>query len=156
MLHRDVNPSDILVADDGRVWLTDFGAALRLQPEAEGWQGVTPFGDGPTEGTLAYLSPEQTGRMNRAVDTRSDLYSLGVTLYQLFTGQLPFTAADPLELVHAHLARKPASPCEVDPSLPRAVSDVILHCLREESGDRYRAAGLALDLDACMNLVRSR
>lgn len=149
ILHRDITPANVLVAEDGRVWLIDFGVAVRLRPGAEGVSST--FGEGPTEGTLAYLSPEQTGRMNRVVDTRSDLYSLGVTLYHMCTGQLPFAADDPLELIHAHLAQRPPSPATLNPSLPHAVSDVILHCLAKNPEDRYQSAtGLASDLDTCL------
>ena len=101
ILHKDLNPSNI-VADlsSGRLGLIDFGIASRLRRERVALAAPVQL-----EGTLAYLAPEQTGRMNRAVDARSDLYSLGVTFYQLLTGRLPFTATDPLELVHCHMAK---------------------------------------------------
>ena len=87
------------------MWLTGFGIASRLRRER---QGLAP--PETVAGTLAYMSPEQTGRMNRSMDTRSDLYSLGVTLYQMLTGVLPFAASDPLEWVHCHIARQPVAP----------------------------------------------
>ena len=100
LIHKDIKPVNVLVAlepsgDAGRVWLSGFGIASRLPRERQ-----APAPPEIIAGTLAYMSPEQTGRMNRSIDTRSDLYSLGVTLYQMLAGALPFTAADPLELVH--------------------------------------------------------
>ena len=101
-------------------------------------------------GTLAYMSPEQTGRMNRSIDTRSDLYSLGVTLYQLLTGSLPFAAADPLEWVHCHIARQPAAPIERRP-VPMALSTIIMRLLAKNAEDRYQTAtGLEADLQRCL------
>ena len=95
----------MLVDDAGRVWLTGFGIASRLPRERQ-----APAPPEIIAGTLVYMSPEQTGRMNRSTDARSDLYSSGVTLYEMLTGVLPFAAADPLEWVHCHIARQPAAP----------------------------------------------
>ena len=105
LIHKDVKPANALVDDAGNVWLTGFGIASRLPRERQ-----APAPPEVVAGTLAYMSPEQTGRMNRSIDTRSDLYSLGVTLYQMLTGVLPFAAADPLEWVHCHIARQPIAP----------------------------------------------
>ena len=105
LIHKDVKPENVLVDDAGHVWLTGFGIASRLPRERQ-----APAPPRIIAGTLAYMSPEQTGRMNRSMDTRSDLYSLGVTLYQMLTGVLPFAAADPLEWVHCHIARQPVAP----------------------------------------------
>src|SRR6201999_2935281 len=106
IIHKDIRPAHILVdAASGRVWLTGFGIASRLPRERQ-----TP---GPPEtiaGTLAYMAPEQTGRMNRSIDARSDLYALGVLLYEVLTGSLPFAASDPMEWVHCHIARQPIPP----------------------------------------------
>ena len=112
LIHKDVKPGNVLVAlepggDSGHVWLTGFGIASRLPRERQ-----APAPPEIIAGTLAYMSPEQTGRMNRSMDTRSDLYSLGVTLYQMLTGVLPFAAADPLEWVHCHIARQPVAPAD--------------------------------------------
>src|SRR5580693_694601 len=105
LIHKDIKPENVLVDSAGQVWLTGFGIASRLPRERQ-----APAPPEIIAGTLAYMSPEQTGRMNRSVDTRSDLYSLGVTLYQMLTGVLPFAAADPLEWVHCHIARQPVAP----------------------------------------------
>jgi len=105
IIHKDIKPQNLLIQrDTGAVRLIDFGMATRLSQETQ--QAVSPDA---IEGTLAYLSPEQTGRMNRPVDRRADLYSLGVTLYQMLTAALPFASADPVELVHSHIARTPAA-----------------------------------------------
>jgi serine/threonine protein kinase len=103
LIHKDVKPAHILVhAATGNVWLTGFGLASRLPRERQ-----APAPPEVIAGTLAYMAPEQTGRMNRSIDARSDLYALGVTLYELLTGSLPFTASDPMEWVHCHMARQP-------------------------------------------------
>ena len=112
LIHKDFKPENVIVAlepggDAGHVWLTGFGIASRLRRERHG-----PAAPETVAGTLAYMSPEQTGRMNRSIDTRSDLYSLGVTFYQMLTGALPFVAADPLEWVHCHIARQPVAPAD--------------------------------------------
>jgi serine/threonine protein kinase len=108
LIHRDVKPGNLLVsAATGRVWLKGFGLTLHLsrdRPSPEPPENIS--------GTLAYMAPEQTGWMNRSIDSRSDLYSLGVTLYQMFVGALPFTAGDPMEWVHCHIAREPTPPKE--------------------------------------------
>src|ERR1700680_10811 len=101
-----------------------FSIASRLPRERQ-----TPEPPEFIAGTLAYMAPEQTGRMNRSIDSRSDLYSLGVTFYEMLTGTLPFTASDPMELVHCHIARQPAPPCEKVNGVPRAVSAIIMKLL---------------------------
>src|SRR5258708_10605787 len=101
-------------------------------------------------GTLAYMAPEQTGRMNRCVDCRSDLYALGVTLYEMLTGNLPFTASDPMEWVHCHIARKPVPPSERFETIPRPVSAIVMKLLAKTAEDRYQtAAGAGRDLWRC-------
>ena len=102
------------------------------------------------DGTLAYISPEKTGRMNRMVDVRSDLYSLGVTLYELLTGRLPFDFADTMELVHAHIARPPAAPDHFRQDIPQLLSAMLLRLLSKKAENRYQSAeGLAADLSDC-------
>jgi serine/threonine protein kinase len=107
LIHKDVKPANALVDDSGNVWLTGFGVASKLRYERQ-----APMPPEMIAGTLPYMAPEQTGRMNRSIDARSDLYSLGVTLYQMLTGALPFAAADPLEWVHCHIARLPMAPID--------------------------------------------
>jgi len=150
LIHKDVKPENVLVtfepADDaGYVRLTGFGIASRLPRERQ-----SPAAPETVAGTLAYMSPEQTGRMNRSMDTRSDLYSLGVTLYQMLTGVLPFDAADPLEWVHCHIARQPVTPA-VRREVPEPLSAIIMRLLAKNAEDRYQtAAGLVADLRRCL------
>lgn len=143
LIHRDLKPAHILVNDaPGEARLTGFGIASRLSRERH-------VSAPPAEiaGTLAYMAPEQTGRMNRPVDARSDLYSLGVTLYQMLTGVLPFAADDPRDLLHSHLARQPVSPAERVPSIPPLVSAMVMKLLAKTAEERYQtAAGLEADL----------
>ena len=105
LIHKDVKPANALVDASGHVWLTGFGIASRLPRERQ-----PPEAPEFIAGSLPYMAPEQTGRMNRSIDSRSDLYSLGVTLYEMSTGMLPFTAADPMEWVHCQIARQPVRP----------------------------------------------
>src|SRR5580693_5402828 len=120
LIHKDLKPANALVDDSGHVWLTGFGVASRLRHERQ-----VPVAPEIIAGTLAYMAPEQTGRMNRSIDSRSDLYSLGITLYQMLTGALPFSAADPLEWVHCHIARQPAAPVDRR-GVPELLSAVIM------------------------------
>ena len=109
IIHKDIKPSNILIhPQTHQIKLIDFSLATQFPQKAQEPENINVL-----EGTLAYLSPEQTGRMNRAIDYRSDFYSLGVTFYQLLTGQLPFQSDDPLELVYCHLARDPVPPHQV-------------------------------------------
>src|SRR5882757_8749006 len=143
LIHKDIKPANVLVNGDGDVWLTGFGIASRL-PQAH--QAAAPAEI--IAGTLAYMAPEQTGRMNRSIDTRSDLYSLGVTLYQMLTGHLPFAAADAMEWVHCHIARQPAP---LDQTIPAPLSAIIMRLLAKTVEDRYQTAvGLEADLERCL------
>jgi PAS domain S-box-containing protein len=147
LIHKDIKPANVLGdSATGQVWLTGFGIASRLPRERQ-----APEPPEFIAGTLAYMAPEQTGRMNRSIDSRSDLYALGVTLYEIVTGNLPFTASDPMELVHAHIARQPTPPCERLKSVPRAVSAIIVKLLAKTAEDRYQtAAGAESDLRRCL------
>ena len=147
VIHKDLNPANIVVNPaTGVVKVIDFGLATTLSRETPSLQTVQRL-----EGALAYLSPEQTGRMNRTVDYRTDFYSLGVTFYELLTGRLPFTAADPLELIHAHLAKPPIAPRLLNPAIPPVVSDLVLKLLAKAPEDRYQSArGVQRDLEACL------
>jgi PAS domain S-box-containing protein len=151
LVHRDVKPAAALVDDSECVWLTGFGIASRLPRER-----LTPAAPEIIAGTFAYMSPEQTGRMNRSVDARSDLYSLGVTLYEILTGVLPFSAADALEWVHSHIARQPVPPAE-HRAIPTPLSDIVMRLLAKNAEERYQtAAGLEADLRHCLSEWQSR
>jgi predicted ATPase/signal transduction histidine kinase len=147
LVHRDLKPANILVNfAEGQAHLTGCGIASRLPCERQ-----TASPPETLFGTLAYMAPEQTGRLNCPVDFRSDLYSLGVTFYQMFTGSLPFTASDPLEWVHCHIARKPVPPSERLPSVPAPVSRIIMKLLAKAADERYQsAAGVEYDLRRCV------
>src|SRR5262249_22144436 len=147
LLHKDIKPAHILANPaTGETWLTGFGIASRLPREHP-----APEPPEVIAGTLAYMAPEQTGRMNRSVDARSDLYTLGVTLYQMLTGELPFTAPDLMELVHCHIARRPVPPAECAPGLPLAISAIVMNLPAKTREDRYQtAAGVAADLRHCL------
>jgi predicted ATPase/GAF domain-containing protein/HPt (histidine-containing phosphotransfer) domain-containing protein len=145
VLHKDVKPHHFFCLPDERVALIDFGIAVKASHEDQ-----NPGSLDSLEGTLSYISPEQTGRMNRTLDRRSDLYSLGATLYHLLTGAPPFVAVDPLELVHCHIARFPTAPSDLRPGLPAVISDIVLRLLAKVAEDRYQtAAGLEADLRRC-------
>ena len=143
LIHKDIKPANILMdAAGGGVWLTGFGIASRLPREHQ-----APALPEVIAGTLAYMAPEQTGRMNRSVDSRSDLYALGVTFYEMLTGQLPFTAADPMEWVHSHIARQPVPPNERVAAIPGPLSAIVMKLLSKTAEERYQtAAGVEADL----------
>ena len=146
LVHKDIKPANILLNDTtGEVRLTGFGIASRFARERQ-----SPHPPETIAGTLAYMAPEQTGRMNRSIDSRSDLYALGVTFYEMLTGALPFTATEPMEWVHCHLARSPAPPGERQKEIPRAISAIVMKLLAKRAEDRYQtAAGLEIDLRSC-------
>ncbi|XYI03744.1 AAA family ATPase [Sorangium sp. So ce1128] len=147
VIHKDINPRNILVnMRTGAARLSDFGVATRLSQEIQPAESPDAL-----EGSLPYISPEQTGRMNRALDHRTDLYSLGVVMYEVLTGRLPFPSSDPMEMVHSHIARRPMPPHELSPEVPRAVSDIVMKLLAKAAEDRYQGAfGLAVDLRECL------
>src|SRR6202163_4022464 len=147
LVHKDIKPANILVdVASGGVWLTGFGIASRLPRERQ-----APAPPESIAGTLAYMAPEQTGRMNRSIDARSDLYALGVTLYQMLTGSLPVTAVDPMSWSHCDIAREPVRPRERLETVPAAVSALILKLLAKSAEERYQtAAGLEHDLRRCL------
>src|SRR6516164_5998556 len=147
LVHKDIKPANILLNQaTGEVRLTGFGIASRFARERQ-----SPHPPETIAGTLAYMAPEQTGRMNRSMDSRSDLYALGVTFYQMLTGVLPFTAAEPMEWVHCHLARRPVAPAERLSKIPGAVSAIVMKLLAKRAEDRYQTvAGLESDLRSCL------
>ncbi len=152
LIHKDIKPTNILVdvATD-QIRLTGFGIASQLPRERQA--------PGPPEviaGTLAYMAPEQTGRMNRSVDSRSDLHALGVTFYQMLTGSLPFAASDPMEWIHCHIARQAIAPGERASGIPEVLSSIVMKLLAKTAEDRYQtAAGVEADLHRCLMEWRS-
>src|SRR3984957_8373326 len=151
LIHKDIKPENVLVDDADSVWLTGFGVASRLPRESQ-----PPAPPEIISGTLAYMAPEQTGRMNRSVDARSDFYSLGVTLYLMLTGTLPFDAADPLEWVHCHIARRPTPPGD-RAAVPEPLSAIVMKLLAKNAEDRYQTAlGVEADLQKCFGEWESR
>jgi predicted ATPase/signal transduction histidine kinase/tRNA A-37 threonylcarbamoyl transferase component Bud32 len=152
VIHKDIKPDNILIdRNDERLALADFSVSSYVAEEAQGGGGAV------IEGTLQYMSPEQTGRMNRSVDYRSDFYSVGVTLYHAATGRLPFEGSDPMELVHAHIARVPLAPSAVAPRVPEGLSRLILRLMAKTAEGRYQSLrGIRADLSRCLSeLTRS-
>src|SRR5712672_1524446 len=151
LVHKDIKPANILInRATGTVRLTGFGIASLLPRERQ-----SPQPPETIAGTLAYMAPEQTGRMNRSIDTRSDLYSLGVTLYRMLTGAVPFSAADPLEWVHCHIARQPTPPRD-RAAVPETVSLLTMKLLAKNAEERYQtAAGVEADLRRCLAQLES-
>jgi serine/threonine protein kinase len=147
IIHKDIKPANVLVNSvTGQCWLMGFGIASRLPRERQ-----SPEPPEFVAGTLAYMAPEQTGRMNRSIDSRSDLYALGVTFYEMLTGSLPFTASDPMEWVHCHIARMPVPPMERLKNVPASVSEITMKLLAKTAEERYQtAAGAESDLRRCL------
>ena len=153
LVHRDIKPANILVnTSTGGAWLTGFALASRLPRQRQ-----APSPPEIIAGTLAYMAPEQTGRMNRSIDSRSDLYSLGVTLYEMFVGTLPFTARDTMEWVHCHIARIPVAPSRRRGEIPEQLSTIILKLLSKAPEDRYQtASGVQADLERCLSALEEQ
>src|SRR5262249_19157752 len=147
LIHKDLKPENILVhPESGEVRIAGFGIASRLP---RGISGARP--PRLIEGALPYLAPEQTGRTNRALDGRSDLYSLGVVFYQMLTGRCPFEASDPIEWVHCHVARAPPPPSALAPGIPETIERIVLKLLAKMPEDRYQSAcGLLHDWERCL------
>ena len=144
LVHKDLKPEHVLLDAAGHVWLTGLGIASRLPRERQALEPPEVIA-----GTLAYMAPEQTGRMNRSIDSRSDLYALGVTFYRMLTGVLPFTASDPMEWVHCHVARQPIPPAKRTSGVPEPLSELVMKLLAKSAEDRYQSAsGLEADLRA--------
>ena len=153
IIHKDIKPQNILIHPESKqVKLTDFSLSSCLPREQQSLQHPTIL-----EGTLAYMSPEQTGRMNRGIDYRTDFYSLGASFYELLTGQLPFESSDPMELVHCHLARQPPPPNEANGSIPQPLSSLVMKLLSKTAEARYQSAsGLRQDLEECQRQWQSQ
>ncbi len=146
IIHKDINPKNVIVTTDNKIKIIDFGVATSVKRELQSHSNLYIL-----EGTLAYMSPEQTGRMNRSVDYRSDLYSLGVTFYEMLTGQLPFVSDDAMELVHCHIAKYAKPIHEIRKDIPKALSDVVAKLMEKNAENRYQSAyGLQMDLINCL------
>ncbi len=147
IIHKDINPDNILISKDGKlVKLMDLSIATQLTEEEQAI--INPE---TLEGTLPYISPEQTTRMNRSIDRRTDLYSLGITFYEMLIGRLPFEANDAIEWVSYHIAKQPLPPHEISPHIPPMISKIILKLLAKSAEDRYSTAlGLKKDLETCL------
>ncbi|MBD1805966.1 AAA family ATPase [Microcoleus sp. FACHB-SPT15] len=147
IIHKDINPSNIVFNPyTKQLKIIDFGISTVLSRE-----NPTIKNPNILEGTLAYISPEQTGRMNRLLDYRTDFYSLGVTFYELLTCQLPFDSTDAMELVHCHIAQQPVPPHELNPDIPKAVSEIVMKLLAKTAEERYQSAwGIKADLEECL------
>ena len=146
VIHKDMNPSNIVFNEDtGELKIIDFGISTRLSRE-----NPTLRNPNILEGTLYYISPEQTGRMNRSIDYRSDYYSMGATFYELFTGGVPFDSQDPMELIHSHMAKYPLPLHQNDPAIPKSISDIVLRLMEKNAEERYQSIrGIVSDLNEC-------
>ncbi|MBU3913950.1 serine/threonine-protein kinase PknK, partial [bacterium] len=148
VIHKDIQPENIFIeSPSNRVWISDFGIASFLPKENPMILNPDILGCSPI-----YISPEQSGRMNRSLDYRTDFYSLGITIYEMLTGRPPFQNIDPLELVHSHLAKQPLPPHQIDSDIPEVVSRIVLKLLAKTAEDRYQSVfGLKEDLETCRN-----
>jgi serine/threonine protein kinase len=153
IIHKDIKPQNILLnPQSGEVELIDFSISTRLLKDNQ--EIVEP---GSLEGTLQYISPEQTGRMNRSIDYRTDFYSLGVTFYEMLTGKLPFDSTDPMELVHAHIAKIPQAPHTIKSDIPKVLSRIVLKLMSKNAEDRYQSSwGLRDDLAKCYKELKEK
>jgi PAS domain S-box-containing protein len=147
VIHKDIKPANILIHPNSwQIMLIDFSIASLLPKETQEIQSPNVL-----EGTLAYIAPEQTGRMNRGIDYRADFYALGVTLYELLTGQVPFCSDDPLEVIHSHIAKNPIPVPEIKPEVPMMVGAIVTKLMAKNAEDRYQSAlGLKHDLQQCL------
>jgi PAS domain S-box-containing protein len=152
LVHRDLKPEHVLLDQTGQVRLTGLGFASRCPRER---QALLPPEIIPC--SLAYMAPEQTGRMNRSTDSRSDLYALGVIFYQLLTRELPFSAGDPMEWVHCHIARQAVPPAHRVPEIPEPLSKIVMKLLAKTAEERFQtASGLKADLRQCLGEWESK
>lgn len=152
IIHKDIKPDNILINPQGIVKLIDFSIASEIQREYQEFDHPDLL-----EGTLAYISPEQTGRMNRAVDYRTDFYSLGVTFYQMLTGRLPFSGQTAMEIVHAHIAEMPVPPHQILATIPTVVSEIVMKLMAKNSEQRYQSThSLLEDLKRCLHELQEK
>ncbi len=147
IIHKDINPSNIIYNPaTGELKIIDFGLAIKMPKE----ENTAIKNLNLLEGTLAYIAPEQTGRMNRYIDYRSDFYALGVTFYELLTGKQPFITNNPLKLIHCHISKLPIPPHELSPEIPEVISNIVSKLMAKEPEDRYQSGfGLKADLEEC-------
>ncbi|MFB2875284.1 AAA family ATPase [Floridanema aerugineum] len=152
IIHKDINPSNIVFNPaTGQLKLIDFGISTKFTRE-----NPTLKNPNILEGTLPYMSPEQTGRMNRSLDYRTDFYSLGITFYELLAYQLPFDSTDALELVHCHIAKQPLSPSEINSEIPQILSEIVMKLMAKNAEERYQSAfGIKADLEKCLNQLNN-
>lgn len=152
IIHKDIKPQNIIInPKTAQVKITDFGIASLLSRENQ-----TIKSPNLLEGTLFYMSPEQTGRMNRSIDYRTDFYSLGVTFYEMLTSQLPYQSTDAMELVHCHIAKQPLPPMQLVHEIPKAVSDIVMKLMAKTAEERYQSAfGLKVDLEKCLTQLET-
>ncbi|MBD2495230.1 ATP-binding sensor histidine kinase [Nostoc sp. FACHB-280] len=152
IIHKDIKPSNILINPETKeIKLIDFSIASLLPRETQ-----TLIKSNILEGTLAYISPEQTGRMNRVIDYRTDFYSLGVTFYELLTGELPFSASEPMEIVHCHIAKTAPLAHKINPQIPPILSAIVSKLMAKNAEDRYQSAlGLKSDLENCLSQLQA-
>jgi len=148
IIHKDINPSNIIFnPETNQLQIIDFGISTSLPRENPTIQSTEVI-----EGTLSYIAPEQTGRMNRAIDYRTDFYSLGATFYELLLHRTPFNGTDSMELIHCHMAKQPKPPHEVDQEIPPVVSDIIMKLLEKNAENRYQSVtGIKADLERCLS-----
>ncbi|WP_198648556.1 AAA family ATPase [Cyanothece sp. BG0011] len=153
IIHKDINPTNIIIHPQTQeIKLIDFGISTQLALET-----TQEFNPNLIEGTLAYMSPEQTGRMNRKIDYHTDFYSLGVTFYEMLTKQLPFITEDPLELIHFHIAKKPVYPHEININIPPIISHIVMKLLAKTPEERYQSAtGIKADLQECLHQLQEQ
>ncbi|MBW2737261.1 MAG: AAA family ATPase [Deltaproteobacteria bacterium] len=152
IIHKDINPANIVINyETGELKIIDFGISSTLSREEPAVKNPNIL-----EGTLAYISPEQTGRMNRVLDYRTDFYSLGVILYELICRKLPFESDDLLEIIHSHIAKEPVAPYKLDQRIYRAVSEITMKLLAKNAEDRYQSAwGIKADLEECLSQLKN-
>jgi predicted ATPase/signal transduction histidine kinase/serine/threonine protein kinase len=173
IIHKDIKSTNIIIHPATlQVKITDFSIATRLSRSTQ-----TLSHPNLLEGTIAYMSPEQTGRMNRSIDYRTDFYSLGITFYEMICGEVPFKATDPMELIHCHIAKQPVSPWEIicakkhnsqleissevskskiqNGEILKAISDIVMKLIAKTAEDRYQSGyGLKADLEQCLNQLQ--
>ncbi|MDZ8187974.1 MAG: ATP-binding sensor histidine kinase [Nostoc sp. ChiSLP02] len=153
IIHKDINPGNIVInSTTSQIKIIDFGISTVLTHE-----NPTIKNPNVLEGTIAYISPEQTGRMNRAMDYRTDFYSLGVTFYELLTQQLPCNHTDAMELVHCHIAKQAVSPHEINPAIPKPISEIVMKLLAKTVEERYQTSwGIIADLEICLKQLQTQ